>query len=54
MFKFFNILKLIFKEKTIVKSYNSDDDLEKFVSRRINSKLEVNKTQKHENELLKT
>ena len=53
MLKFFNILKLIFKEKTIVKSYNSDDDLEQFVSRRINSKLEVNKTQKHENELLK-
>ena len=53
MLKFFNILKLIFREKTIVKSYNSDDDLEQFVSRRINSKLEVNKTQKHENELLK-
>ena len=53
MLKFFNILKLIFKEKTIVKSYYSDDDLEQFVSRRINSKLEVNKTQKHENELLK-
>ena len=54
MLKFLNILKLIFKEKTIVKSYNSDDDLEQFVSRRINSKLEVDKTQKHENELLKT
>ena len=53
MLKFFNILNLIFKEKTRVKSYNSDDDLEQFVSRRINSKLEVNKTQKHENELLK-
>ena len=53
MFKLFNILKLIFKEKTTVKSYNSEDDLEQFVSRRINSKLEVNKTQKHENELLK-
>ena len=53
MLKFFNILKLIFKEKTIVKSYNTDDDLEQFVSRRINSKFEVNKTQKHENELLK-
>ena len=53
MLKFFNILKLIFKEKTIVKSYNSDDDLEQFVSRRINAKFEVNKTQKHENELLK-
>ena len=53
MLKFFNILKLIFKEKKIVKSYNSDDDLEQFVSRRINSKLKVNKTQKHENELLK-
>ena len=53
MLKFLNILKLIFKEKTIVKSYNSEDDLEQFVSRRINSKLEVNKTQKHENELLK-
>lgn len=53
MLKFFKILKLIFKEKKIVKSYNSDDDLEQFVSRRINSKIEVNKTQKHENELLK-
>ena len=50
MLKFFNILKLIFKEKTIVKSYNSDNDLEQFVSRRINSKFEVNKTQKHEND----
>ena len=53
MLKFFNYLKLTFKEKKISKSYNSDDDLEKFVSRRINSKIEVNKTQKHENELLK-
>ena len=53
MLKFFNFLKLFFKEKKIVKSYHSDDDLEQFVSRRINSKLEVNKTQKHENELLK-
>ena len=48
-----NFLKSIFKEKKIIKSYNSDDDLEQFVSRRINSKFEVNKTQKHENELLK-
>ena len=49
----FNFLKSIFKEKKIIKSYNSDDDLEQFISRRINSKFEVNKTQKHENELLK-
>ena len=42
MLKLINILKLIFKEKKIVKSYNSDDDHEQFVSRRINSKLEVN------------
>ena len=53
MFKFLDFLKLTFKEKKIVQSYNSDNDLEQFVSRRINSKLEVNKTQKHENELLK-
>ena len=53
MHKFFNLLKLTFNEKKIVQSYNSDDDLEEFVSRRINSKFEVNKTQKHENELLK-
>ena len=53
MLKFLNFLKLTFKEKKIVQSYNSDNDLEQFVSRRINSKLEVNKTQKHENELLK-
>ena len=53
MFKFLNLLKLTFNEKKIVQSYNSDDDLEQFVSRRINSKIKVNKTQKHENELLK-
>ena len=53
MFKFLDFLKLTFKEKKSVQSYNSDNDLEQFVSRRINSKLEVNKTQKHENELLK-
>ena len=53
MLKFINFLKLTFKEKKMVQSYNSDDDLEQFVSRRINSKFEVNKTQKHENELLK-
>ena len=52
MLKFFNFLKLSLKEKKNVQRYNSDDDLEQFVSRRINSKLEVNKTQKHENELL--
>ena len=45
MIKFFNILKIIFQKKNIAKSYNSDDDLEQFVSRRINSKFEVNKTQ---------
>ena len=53
MLKFLNLLKSTFKEKQTIKSYNTDDDLEQFVSRRINSKLEVNKTQKHENELLK-
>ena len=53
MLKFLNFLKLSLTEKKNVQSYNSDNDLEQFVSRRINSKLEVNKTQKHENELLK-
>ena len=53
MLKFLNFLKFSLIEKKNVQSYNSDDDLEKFVSRRINSKIEVNKTQKHENELLK-
>ena len=53
MLNFFNFLKFSLIEKKNVQSYNSDDDLEQFVSRRINSKLEVNKTQKHENELLK-
>ena len=53
MLKFFNFLKLTFKEKENIQPYNSNDDLEQFVSRRINSKLEVNKTEKHENELLK-
>ena len=53
MLKFFNFLKSSLIEKKNVQSYNSDNDLEQFVSRRINSKLEVNKTQKHENELLK-
>ena len=53
MLEFLKFLKSSFKEKKIDQSFNSDDDLEQFVSRRINSKLEVNKTQKHENELLK-
>ena len=53
MLKFFNFLKFSLGEKKNVRSYNSENDLEQFVSRRINSKLEVNKTQKHENELLK-
>ena len=53
MLKFLNFLKISLKEKKNVQSYNSDNDLEQFVSRRINSKHEVNKTQKHENELLK-
>ena len=48
-----NLLKSYFKKENIIKLDNSDDDLEQFVSRRINSQNKVNKTQKHENELLK-
>ena len=46
-------LRVFIKKKSISKSENPDDDLKQFVSRRINSKNKVNKTQKHENELLK-
>ena len=48
-----NLLKSYFKKENIIKLDNNDDDLKQFVSRRINSQNKVNKTQKHENELLK-
>ena len=48
-----NQFKSYFKKENIIKLDNNDDDLKQFVSRRINSQNKVNKTQKHENELLK-
>ena len=44
MLKLLNFLKSTYKEKKIIQSYNSEDDLEQFVSRRINSKSKVNKS----------
>ena len=53
MFKLKSILKSFFKKSDKRKSRNTDNDLEQFVSRRINSKVSASKTLNHENELLK-
>lgn len=53
MVRAFNILKNIFKTNNKKKFKHTDNDLEQFVSRRINSKDKVSKTLYHENLLLK-
>lgn len=53
MIKSLSFFKSIFKKNYKKKFRNTDNDLEQFVSRRINSKVSESKTLNHENELLK-